>query len=76
MREDNEGEEPTEMPANPAWLLKIPQIIAMLESIDVPVVDRAMVERLFGLQRRQAIELLHRLGGYQAGEPFWWTAWC
>jgi hypothetical protein len=58
------------MPAKRAWLLKIPEIVAMLESFDVPVVDRAIIERLFGLRRRQAIELLHRLGGYQTGKTF------
>jgi len=58
------------MPAKAAWLLKIPEIIRMLEAFDVPVVDRATIERLFGLRRRQAIELLHRLGGYQAGQTF------
>ena len=58
------------MPAKAAWLLKIPEIIRMLEAFDVPVVDRAIVERLFGLRRRQAIELLHRFGGYQAGRTF------
>lgn len=29
-----------------------------------------MVERLFGLRRRRAIELLHRFGGFQAGRTF------
>src|SRR5579863_5382843 len=58
------------MPAKAAWLLKIPEIIPMLEAFAVPVVDRAIVERLFGLRRRQAIELLHRFGGYQAGRTF------
>jgi hypothetical protein len=58
------------MPAKAAWLLKIPEIVAMLESFDVPVIDRATIERLFGLRRRQAIELLHRLGGFQAGHTF------
>ncbi len=58
------------MPAKPAWLLKIPDILSMLETFDVPVVDRAIVERLFNLRRRQAIELLHRFGGYQAGRTF------
>ena len=58
------------MPAKPAWLLKIPEIVTMLESFDMPVVDRAIIERLFGLRRRRAIELLHRLGGYQAGRTF------
>jgi hypothetical protein len=34
------------------------------------VVDRSIIESLFGLRRRQAIELLHRFGGYQAGLTF------
>jgi len=46
------------MPAKAAWLLHIPEIVAMLEDFDVPVVDRAVIERLFGLQRRRAIELI------------------
>jgi hypothetical protein len=58
------------MPAKALWLLHIPEIIAMLETFDVPVVDRAIIERLFGLRRRRAIDLLHRFGGYQAGRTF------
>ena len=58
------------MPAKTLWLLQIPEIVALLETFDVPVVDRAIIERLFGLRRRQAIELLHRFGGYQAGRTF------
>ncbi len=58
------------MPAKAPWLLQIPDIISMLEAFDVPVVDRAIIERLFGLRRRRAIELLHRFGGYQAGRTF------
>ena len=58
------------MPAKPTWLLHIPDIIAQLEVFDIPVVDRAMVEHLFLLRRRRAIELLHRFGGYQAGRTF------
>ena len=58
------------MPARAAWLLKIPEIIRMLQAFEVPVVDRATIERLFGLRRRQAIELLHRLGGYQTSRTF------
>jgi hypothetical protein len=52
------------------WLLHLPEIIEMLAAFDVPVVDRAIIERLFGLRRRRAIELLHRFGGYQAGRTF------
>jgi hypothetical protein len=44
--------------------------MSLLETFDVPVVDRATIERLFGLRRRRAIELLHRFGGYQAGRTF------
>jgi hypothetical protein len=58
------------MPVKAAWLLHLPEIVAQLEVFDVPVVDRAMVESVFGLRRRRAIELLHRFGGYQAGRTF------
>ena len=58
------------MPAIALWLLQIPEILALLETFDVPVVDRAIIERVFGLRRRRAIELLHRFGGYQAGRTF------
>lgn len=58
------------MPGKAAWLLHIPEIVNMLEAFDVPVVDRSVVERLFGLRRRRAIELLRRFGGYQAGRTF------
>ena len=58
------------MPAKPEWLLRLPDIRAELEHLDVPVVDRAGIERIFGLKRRRAIELLHQFGGYQAGRTF------
>ena len=37
---------------------------------DVPVVDRACFERVFGVRRRRAIQLLHQFGGYQSGRTF------
>jgi hypothetical protein len=58
------------MPAKSAWLLQIPEIVSLLETFGVSVVDRAVIERLFGLRRRRAIELMHRFGGYQAGRTF------
>ncbi len=58
------------MPAKPQWLLHIPAILAILKDAGLPVVDRAVVERLFGLKRRGAIDLLHRFGGFQAGRTF------
>ncbi len=58
------------MPAKPVWLLRLPDIRAHLEYLDTPVVDRAVIERIFGLKRRRAIELMHEFGGYQAGHTF------
>jgi hypothetical protein len=58
------------MSAKAEWLLRLLEIRAELEHLDVPVVDRAGIERLFGLRRRRAIELMHQFGGYQAGRTF------
>ena len=58
------------MPAKPRWWRHIPEIRWMLAEARLPVIDRAAVQRLFGLERRQAIALLHRLGGFQAGRTF------
>ena len=58
------------MPAKPEWLLRLPEIRAELEHLDVPVVDRAGIEHIFGLRRRRAIELMHQFGGYRAGRTF------
>ena len=58
------------MPAKPEWLLRLPEIRAELEHLEVPVVDRSGIERIFGLKRRRAIELMHQFGGYQAGRTF------
>lgn len=55
------------MAAKPSWWLHIPEIRSMLADIRLPVIDRAAIEQLFGLGRRQAIELLNTFGGYQAG---------
>jgi hypothetical protein len=58
------------VPAKPSWLLHVPEIVEQLELFKVPVLDRAIVEMVFGLGRRQAIEFLHHFGGYQAGRTF------
>lgn len=58
------------MPAKAQWLLRVPEILAELSALDVPVVDRAVCERLFRLRRRRAIDLIRCFGGYQAGRTF------
>jgi len=58
------------MPAKAQWLLRVPEILEELSALDVPVVDRAICERLFRLRRRRAIDLMRCFGGYQAGRTF------
>ncbi len=59
------------MPDQPTWLERVPDILAELnEPSSPPFLDRPAVELLFGLRRRQAITLMHRLGGYQVGKTF------
>jgi hypothetical protein len=58
------------MPAEPQWLLRIPEIIDELSALPAPVVDRSVIERAFGVRRRRAIHLLGWFGGYQVGRTF------
>jgi hypothetical protein len=52
------------------WLLRIPEILELLEQLDSPVIDRASCERLFAVSRRTAINLLQGFGGYQVGRTY------
>jgi hypothetical protein len=58
------------MPVQPQWLLRLPEIILELEQLDVPIVDRAIFERVFEVRRRRAIQLMHHFGGHQVGRTF------
>ena len=55
------------MPAKSSWLLHIPEIRSLLAEVALPVIDRAAIQSIFGLGRRQAIELMHQFDAYQAG---------
>jgi hypothetical protein len=58
------------MPTKKTWLLRLPEIRMELVAMKVPVVDRTVFERLFGVRRRRAIQLLHYFNGYQSGRTF------
>ena len=58
------------MPTKKTWLLRLPEIRQELAAMKVPVVDRAVFERLFGVRRRRAIQLLHYFHGFQSGRTF------
>jgi len=53
--------------AKARWSLEIPSIVEQLLSLETPVVDRAICERIFRVQRRRAIDLMQRFGGYRSG---------
>jgi hypothetical protein len=38
--------------------------------MEMPVIDRPVFEKVFGVRRRRAIQLLHFFGGYQTGRTF------
>jgi hypothetical protein len=58
------------MPMRKTWLVRLPEILGDLAGMEVPVIDRAVFEKVFGVRRRRAIQLLHFFGGYQAGRTF------
>jgi hypothetical protein len=58
------------VPRKSEWLERLPAILTQIRALPAPVVDRATVEGLFGVRRREAIRLLHRFGGFQAGKTF------
>lgn len=55
------------MPAKPSWYHQLDDIISQLEAFPAPLVDRSSVEKLFGVRRRRALQLMQNLGGYQIG---------
>ena len=56
------------MPAKARWLIQIPEIIEKLSCLDLPVIDRAICERVFEVGRRQAIYLIGQLKCMAEGE--------
>ena len=51
------------MPAKPRWLLAIPDAIRQLEGLDRDLLTRRDVERLFGVSRARAAQLMDVRGG-------------
>jgi hypothetical protein len=58
------------MPRKAEWWQHIPFALEQLRSSTLPVIDRAGLETLLNVHRRDAIRLMHRFGGYQAGRTF------
>jgi hypothetical protein len=58
------------MPRQNEWYQHLPAALEILRGLPCPVVDRASIETLFHLGRRQAIRFLARFGGYQSGRTY------
>ena len=59
------------MPAQPTWLLLVPEMIEELEAMSAPLLDRAGIEKLFRVRRRRAIQIMNALGAsYVVGKVF------
>jgi hypothetical protein len=59
------------MPDQPSWIERVPEILAELQAPGAPpFLDRSLVEKLFRLRRRRAIDLLCLVGGYKLGKTY------
>ena len=57
------------MAAPPKWHARLPEIRAALDALESPALDRAMVEELFALSRRQALRLMAAVHPHRKGRP-------
>ena len=55
------------MPATPRWLLAVPDAIRQLETLDRDLLTRRDVERLFGVSRARAAQLMRTFGAERVG---------
>ena len=55
------------MPAQPRWLLAVPDAIRKLETLDLDLLTRCDVERLFGVSRARAAQLMRTFGAARVG---------
>ena len=55
------------MPAQPRWLIAVPDAIRQLEALDRDLLTRRDVERLFGVSRARAAQLMRTFGAELVG---------
>ena len=55
------------MPAPPRWLLAVPDAIRQLDTLDRDLLTRRDVERLFGVSRARAAQLMRTFGAARVG---------
>jgi hypothetical protein len=55
------------MPAKPCWIHRLPEIMEQIEKMDVPLLDRRIIEKLFEVRPRRAQLLLREFSAYMLG---------
>ena len=55
------------MPVKPQWHADLNNIRTSIAALPSPFLDRPAIEKLFGVKRRQANNLMRGLGGYRIG---------
>ena len=58
------------MPRKSEWTEQLPSALEELRQFSASVVDRAILEKLLRNERRTAIRLMNRFGGFQTGKTF------
>jgi hypothetical protein len=49
---------------------QLPAALDELRAFPAPVIDRAILEKVLRIERRTAIRLMNRFGGFQSGKTF------
>jgi hypothetical protein len=57
------------VPRKPEWIEQLPFALEELRLFPAPVIDRA-IEKVLRIERRTAIRILNRFGGFQSGKTF------
>jgi hypothetical protein len=58
------------VPRKPEWIEQLPFALEELRLFPAPVIDRAILEKVLRIERRTAIRILNRFGGFQSGKTF------
>jgi hypothetical protein len=58
------------VPRKPEWIEQLPFALKEVRLFPAPVIDRAILEKVLRIERRTAIRILNRFGGFQSGKTF------
>lgn len=50
------------------WVHRASEVLAALDALEAPTLDRQAIQALFDVSPRQALRILHRFAGHRAGQ--------